>query len=830
MADSYLSRFGETLVRNGYAVIPIMPGTKHPPVWMNDKRGDSWSKVEPSIERVREWNRDKRLAGAGLGVNLGRSNATVDLDILNPEIAASMASWCDEHLAFGAPVRIGLAPKRLMVFRVDDPIRTTKSKVYFDAEGRKCQVEILGLGNQFVAYAIHPDTGKPYSWPDGDLVDTPRANLPLLTLADAKAVIAEFEKQAQEMGLKAAGQGTSVSTVDADDWTDTIDNGKTDLTLDQLKDYVKAIRNGGLDDSDQDFDTWLQVGMAVYHQTDGSDEGFQIWCDWSALSTKHVRAECERRWRSFDVSAKDRKPITARWLIKVVNEQRDEKVKAVVEDIRGAIEAATTEDALRAAAKRAKRIELDKIERDFLASTLQRRLKAVTGASIPIGVVRDMLRYEQIGTPEPPGWLATWVFISSENVFFDRTSGVALKPEAFDAAHARLFLTMMDRKEGRAAPEKRPSDLALNVYQIPVVARRVYLPSEDPAAVVEMGGMAAVNTYSKVDVPEVPNVLSAQEKADLALIQRHLEWMIPDPRELHLLLSHHSHVAKSGRVRWAIVLHGTAEGAGKTFLFDMMCHVLGRQNARMVAPKELEREFTGWAEGVQFICLEEIKLHGHNRYDIMNSLKPLITNDFVSVRRMRTDSYMAPNTASYLALTNFADALPISDQDRRYMMISTAPTTADLLALPKDYFKNLFTALERSAGAVRGWLRNITPHPEFQANGRAPATEWKKQAAALAESEEVSLIRDMMNEGRTGMTRRLLSTRVLAEALMDAGESVPATRSLNRALMDVGMAFLGRVKIGGVVSRVWAEDPREWRRPDGSIDTDRIREWLSDDL
>ena len=108
------------------------------------------------------------------------------------------------------------------------------------------------------------------------------------------------------------------------------------------------------------------------------------------------------------------------------------------------------------------------------------------------------------------------------------------------------------------------------------------------------------------------------------------------------------------------MLHGV-EGAGKTFFFVLMAHCLGHQNVRTVQPTDLGKEFNGWAEGSQFTCIEEIKMHGHSRFDVLNSLKPLITNDYVSVRRMRTDPYMVQNTASYMALTNYADALPIDD-------------------------------------------------------------------------------------------------------------------------------------------------------------------------
>lgn len=43
--------------------------------------------------------------------------------------------------------------------------RKMSSAKFVDEKGEKHQVEILGAGQQFVAYGIHPETGKPYHGP-----------------------------------------------------------------------------------------------------------------------------------------------------------------------------------------------------------------------------------------------------------------------------------------------------------------------------------------------------------------------------------------------------------------------------------------------------------------------------------------------------------------------------------------------------------------------------------------------------------------------------------------------------------------------------------------
>ena len=57
---------------------------------------------------------------------------------------------------------------------------------------------------------------------------------------------------------------------------------------------------------DEGYDTWLQVGMAVHDETDGSDEGLDVWGDWSeGGSTYPGREELEYKWGTFGLDGGD---------------------------------------------------------------------------------------------------------------------------------------------------------------------------------------------------------------------------------------------------------------------------------------------------------------------------------------------------------------------------------------------------------------------------------------------------------------------------------------------------------------------------------------------
>lgn len=51
---------------------------------------------------------------------------------------------------------------------------------------------------------------------------------------------------------------------------------------------------------DCSYDDWLKVGMALHHATDGRDEGFTVWADWSqSVENAASDRELTAKWRSF---------------------------------------------------------------------------------------------------------------------------------------------------------------------------------------------------------------------------------------------------------------------------------------------------------------------------------------------------------------------------------------------------------------------------------------------------------------------------------------------------------------------------------------------------
>lgn len=278
---SFMAQCGERLVDNGYSVIPIMPGTKVPGRFT----GGEWS---PYPDWTRHCDRPtkpfevdiwQRWPGCGVGIATG-AVVGIDIDILDGELAIQLAGLATTMLGDTPCLRIGRAPKRLLVYRTDTPF-----------PGRKrLPLEVLARGQQFVAYAIHPDTGQPYIWPEESLLDVPLAKLP----AVSEAQVMEWLDQAYAM----IPEGLRPHTLIGDSAQPGTWRGPSDPrgTHEGVQAALAFMPNDDLDGH-----SWITMGNAIKAAL--GEEGKDLWLAWSRQSSKSGasgRSDTpERRWATL---------------------------------------------------------------------------------------------------------------------------------------------------------------------------------------------------------------------------------------------------------------------------------------------------------------------------------------------------------------------------------------------------------------------------------------------------------------------------------------------------------------------------------------------------
>lgn len=847
-AKGLLARHGASLIRNGYQIVPIMRGEKFPPFngWeqarADEKLLAAWlSGNYPAKRGPKGQERDFIYKGGpfdGVGI-LSAETPGVDLDIKDAAVAQEMQEFV-ELLIGEAPVRVGDAPKRLLLTRTDESFRKVQSAFWISPDGKKHKVEILGDGQQFVAIHIHPDTKQPYRWLDGKNPTTVHvSDLPILSEDAARTIVAEFERIAAKKGwtkkagvtslTRTGGKAAEEGEVDHDD-PFLEDSDKPTLTEEELHRKLLLVPNA------EDHDVWFHVGMALYHHFDGGERGLELWHEWSMWAPNYDADELEKRWPTFDVEGKGRQPITARFILKLANEAQRVLQTETLVDIEDRLKTCEARPALLTICSEIKKLELDQLTRETLLGLVQKRFKAITGQPLRLAVARDMIRFENPEAKSLPKWLEGWVYCTKPETFYNNERHEELSTQAFNAVYGRFMLTKKDILEGRSTPEQIATHVALHLHQIEIVENRMYMPNDDK--IFWVNGRKYVNSYNDRNVPDAPAKIASRDKANVERVVAHAEHLFPIERDRNLFLDFIAHIVQGGqRPDWAILMQGT-EQDGKTFWARVLSAILGYDNVRNLQAQALDEKYTPWAEGSQVNFFEEIRLHGHNRFDVLNKLKPLITNQVVDVRRMNVDRYQALNTAAYMLTTNYRDALPLDKNDSRYFILISRFQSQDALnefkANNPHYYQMLHDALDESAPAIRRWFLDRVPSKEFNHTGRAPWSAGRNEMVSYAMSEEQMALEEIINESVTmDVSSALLDSTKLAELMHDRDVEAPYGRAMTRLLIDAGFTRLKKVRVTpDHVGLFWSRTPDRFRDPRNPSEYHerKIKAWLNPGL
>jgi hypothetical protein len=110
---------------------------------------------------------------------------------------------------------------------------------------------------------------------------------------------------------------TPISEEDSDKCSNvTLENVTGFLPVPGTNDYAVCSEHG----------KWLEIGMAMYHQFDGSLEARAVFDDWCSQLDGYDSAEITRRWKTWGTKRKN--PKTFRTILKAYNEAHpEEKVK-----------------------------------------------------------------------------------------------------------------------------------------------------------------------------------------------------------------------------------------------------------------------------------------------------------------------------------------------------------------------------------------------------------------------------------------------------------------------------------------------------------------------
>ena len=811
-----LSKVYDDLKQNGYTMTPT-----------NGKRPflDNWQRTGNDDNWVTKYPR------SNVGIVLGTQLIGIDIDIDNEDLANKVVKSAIKTFGI-APQRVGNAPKVLLLYRLVGS--TSKRVVKFELEGsERPKVEVLANGQQFVAYGIHPDTGLDYVWNTHiEPINMCVESLPEVSVdglhAWLLALVDKLEKYGAK-GVKYDGARAAVHDDFFDEPED--DNPFAGLVAPVDEDMMAKLRKHLAVQTKydpNDYDDWIKVGLAckAFHE----ERGLELWEEWSATGSYDGSA-CAGKWSALRGSTSGNRITEASILYagnEVMRVDAMTKLSALIAgcdsvmDMEGAVATAIREEGA-----------LSKVGREVLLGEWLARCKEISKVSLPKALARDLLTpvSKSIVNSRAPAFCSGWVWLNDRDCFYDVHSKEEMSRQSFDANFTRE-LEMGDSEEMDA--HRGASIYALNNAYIECFSRAVYMPHL--SLYFKIDGLDCVNSFSVNSIPEAVDEIDEAGREAVAAVVMHLKNICgkreSEARVLMDFIAYCTqHMGK--KINFAPLIQGF-EGDGKSIIGDIITCCIGGRNVKPLSPKTLQGSFTGWAEGHCVVVLEELRIVGHNRFDVLDVIKPMITNKTIDIRRMRRDNYTIVNVTNYIAFTNYRDALPLNDHDRRWFVIfSPYNDRADMEKDPdignfNNYFSVLTEAVSNHGGAIRRFFLDYQISPDFKPWGHAPTTAEKLSMIEGEKGDQLGDLIRFINYGGVGFSNDIISSSLLMKEIENNAFSEEYdfpdmnSRTMGEVFKKLGyIKVINRIKWNGEAHRVWVRSSKD-------MDNDRCRELLEE--
>ncbi|WP_419585796.1 DUF5906 domain-containing protein [Thiolapillus sp.] len=451
----------------------------------------------------------------------------------------------------------------------------------------------------------------------------------------------------------------------------------------------------------------------------------------------------------------------------------------------------------------------ERADKPATRAQMRRHWLSFNGSENPVTLSSMHAQVMQASRPEPVSeseaengsdWVSEWVWVGSHKKYFSLGGNAALEPTGFDI------------EMGRFCPENekgnRPTACAYfkNSCRGTVAEMLVYDPRTPDRLIVE-GDVTRLNSFRPASVPVPAKMISGAgaEYID-GVMTPHLTFLAGGADEGRILECWIAHqVQEPGELlRWALLIHGE-QGTGKSWLRMLLQTILGHKNVGVVTAEQINSPFKPWASGSVVCIFEELRLSGHNRHATANAIKPLITDVTVRVERKYVDSYEMDNVTNYAALTNYPDAIPLDETDRRWCVMRTG-SLDDITDGRDAYFRRLWEGLELFGADIRAYFELYLIANSFRRLLTAPMTPAKRLMIATEQDEhDHTQLQDFIDAGGDQWSTDVIHVQSLFDAYAQVYDGVEK-KIQRHALKTLGyMAYPKTIRVNGVVLRIWSK-------------------------
>lgn len=390
-----------------------------------------------------------------------------------------------------------------------------------------------------------------------------------------------------------------------------------------------------------------------------------------------------------------------------------------------------------------------------------------------------------LSIPEMEEYFDGCVYIRDQNGILV-PDGSILRKDQFNSYYGGHLFTMMDDGT-RPSREAFTAFTQNTVKRFPKVKSTMFRPEYPPAHIID----DKVNVYVKPEIETYPG--------DISRFTDFLERLLPDPNDRAILIAYCASVVQNPghKMQWAPVIQGT-EGNGKTMLAECVAYCVGEQYVHMPSASQMGEKYNGYVENMLLVIIEEVAMRG--KMEMLDVMKPLITNRRIEIRRMATDKYMIDNRANFFMCTNHKDAIIKTMNDRRYSILYTGQQSVeDLVRDGMDgmYFPDMYRWLNEEGGfqMVGHWLQNYQIPAHLDPAGschRAPTTSATAEAIAISRSPIEYEILEAAQSGRLGFKGGWINMDAFDELVKMRNVKMTSHGRIDQILDRLGYRLWGR--------------------------------------
>ena len=389
-------------------------------------------------------------------------------------------------------------------------------------------------------------------------------------------------------------------------------------------------------------------------------------------------------------------------------------------------------------------------------------------------------------------WFKNCFFVESEGKIFSPT-GRFMNQVQFNGRYGGKEFTLKNNG-GKLTDEAWKAALRSIDWSIPKVDHCRFLPQEASfSVIVDDMGRKGLNTY-------IPARIKAVE-GDVSCWKDYLTRIFNTPEDIKIFEDYIAHCIKfpGWKIPWSVLLQ-SAKGIGKQMISDIIKHAVGEPYTYQPDAEELVSgisQFNGWMRNKLMILVDEVRVGDRN--DLMNGLKTIITDRRIAIESKGVDQVMEDNVANWIFFSNFKDAFPIDENERRYCIFYSRLQSAlqiEEAGLTKEFFDTMYHWLECEQGFEKlAWYYLNYPIELGSLPHRAPHTSSYEEVLKIGRSPLRVILDDKINAGERGFRGGYVSYVMFQKAVAESSmRSKPLEHTLKSIIEGKGYYELGYTK------------------------------------